>query len=119
MYHVKGNLYIIKTNEELFIYFYGYPYDFENNTEYFSSCNKNEENNQNILCYGSIFKCHKKEKNKKIKISLNNIRMILKRNYCYKESGLEIFTDRKSYFFNFYSKEELNNFFDFIKKVQL
>ena len=61
----------------------------------------------------------KKKKNKKIEINLNNIRMILKRNYCYKESGLEIFTERKSYFFNFYSKEELNNFFDFINKVKL
>ena len=119
LYHVKGNLYAIKQNKELIIYFYGYPYDFENNVEYLLCCNRKEENNKNNICYGSIFKCHKKEKNKKIKINLNNIRMILKRNYCYRESGLEIFTETKSYYFNFYSQKELNNFLDWIKDIEL
>ena len=41
-----------------------------------------------------------------------NIRMILKRIYYYRKSALEIFTQTKSYFFNFYSENDLNNFFN-------
>ena len=81
MYHVKGHLYIINTKDESIIYYYSYPYDIKNNTKKLSSCNNYKENAQNILCYGSIFKSHIKEKYKKIKIKLSNIRMILKKIY--------------------------------------
>ena len=45
--------------------------------------------------------------------------MILKRIYYYRKSALEIFTETKSYFFNFYSEDDLNNFFNFINNYFL
>ena len=120
-YHVKGNLLIMKKNNKLIIYFYGYPYDFLNHTENSSPCNKNVHtnsfnNNKDDLCYGSLFKSPKKEQNRKIKISFNNIRMILKRIYYYRKTALEIYTQTKSYYFNFSDDEALNkimNEFDY------
>jgi len=111
-YHVKGNLFIVKNNKNnLIIYFHSYPYDFENKMENKLSCHKFNENN---LCYGSIFKCQNKEKNRIITINLKNIRLFIKRIYYYRKSAIEIFNFRKSYYFNFFSEEEFNVFFDYL-----
>ncbi len=110
-YHIKGNLFIVKTNRKLIIYFYGYPYNFSDIIPDSSTCNKKinlNSNNMNDLCYGSLFKSPKKEKNKKIIINFNNIRLILKRIYYYRKSALEIFTQTKSYYFNLSDEESLN-----------
>ena len=109
-YHVRGNLFVIKANEIPIIYFYSFPYDFKNKTVILLTCNKTKKKNENDLCYGSIFKCSNKEKNRKITININDIRLILKRIYYYRKSAIEIFTETKSYYFNFNSEEELNNF---------
>ena len=111
-YHIKGNLFIVKTDNQLIIYFYGYPYNFLDKAPDSSTCNKNvslNKNNKDDICYGSLFKCPEKEKNKKVIIALNNIRLILKRIYYYRKSALEIFTQTKSYYFNFSNDEVLNN----------
>ena len=47
--------------------------------------------------------------------NLNDIRMILKRIYIYRKSAVEIFNETKSYFFNFFTEKELNEFFSLIK----
>ena len=118
-YHIKGNLFIIKTNNQLIIYFYGQPYNFSDMTPDTSTCNKNsilKNNNVDDLCYGSLFKSPKKEFNKKIKISFNSIRLALKRIYYYRKSALEIFTQTKSYYFNLSDEDALNkimNIFDY------
>ena len=110
-YHVKGNLFIVKNdNKKLILFFHANPYDFENKTENKLSCHKFNENN---LCFGSTFKCHNKEKNRIIKINMKNIRLFIKRIYYYRKSAIEIFNFRKSYYFNFFSEEEFNNFFDY------
>ena len=68
----------------------------------------NEKNNDNFDyergdCFGSYFKNYKKDKNfYKLNIKFDEIKMILKRKYYYKNSSIEIFTsNNKSYYFNF------------------
>ena len=105
-YHVKGNLFFIKSNGRLLLYFLAYPYDFENEL----SCNKINEHNK--LCFGSTFKCPEKEKNTIINLNLKNIRLFLNRIYYYRKSAIEIFTLKRSYYFNFFSEKEFNAFID-------
>ena len=107
-YHVKGTLFIIKhqASKTFMIYFYSLPYNFQEKTE---SCN-NKSNNNN-KCYGSIFKCPKKEGNRKITIDLDDVRLFLKRIYFYSNSAIEIFTETKSYYFNFSKKSTFESFF--------
>ena len=108
-YHAKGKIYVFKEGNNLQIYFYCNQFDIENEL----CCNKSKGPkglNKDNLCYGSIFKCPEKEKNRIIKISFNNIKMIIKRIYYYRKSAIEIFTYRKSYYFNFYEEKDLNNF---------
>ena len=54
-------------------------------------------------CFGSIFKNHKKDKDKiDFKIEYLNIKYLFYRHYFYNESAIEIYTEsNKSYFFNF------------------
>ena len=54
-------------------------------------------------CYGSYFKRYEKDKNfYKLCINYDDIKLLLKRKYYYKNSSIEIFTsNHKSYFFNF------------------
>ena len=59
-------------------------------------------------CYGSYFMFHHKDKNLyKISIQYNEIKWIFRRRYYYKNSALEIFTNKnKSFYFNFkYEKD--------------
>ena len=64
------------------------------------------------LCYGSIFNSPKKELNRKIIINLEDINLILIRNYFKRTSAIEIFTSKnnKSYYFNFDSIINFPNF---------
>ena len=119
-YHVKGNLFLLCRKQRFRIIFFSYLYDFENKKEKLSKCNKlnlditktnfKYENNTKDLCFGQIFKCPEKEKNRKIEIDMKNIRMILKKIYFYRKSGVEIFTETKSYYFNFFSNEQFEKF---------
>ena len=116
-HHVKGNLFIVLKEDKIIIYFYSHSYRTQNNEDEILCCNKgndeeikvnlnSKEKEANNLCYGSVFKCPKKDSNKKIKIELDDIRLVLSRIYFYRDSALEIFTETKSYFFNFFSKEK-------------
>ena len=119
--HIKGNLFLYHTKKKFKIVFFSYLYDFENDKEKYMQCNKiyNEQNKINNLkiedivknfCYGQLFKSSEKEKNRKIVIDSKNIRMILSKIYYYRKTAIEIFTETKSYFFNFFSTEEFNKF---------
>ena len=125
-HHVKGNLFIFYNDNKIIIYFYSYAYRLQNNENEILCCNKgiNQENIINRkysrskkeykLCFGSLFHCPKKDANKKIKIELDDIRLILSRIYFYRDSALEIFTESKSYYFNFVSekkRQDLNTTF--------
>ena len=117
-YHVKGNLFIFYDDNKIRIYFYSYPFNLQNNEGEILCCNKGNEGEttpsdkiKNNLCYGSIFKCPKKDSNKKIKIYFEDIRLILSRIYFYRNSALEIFTETKSYYFNFVSEEKRESLF--------
>ena len=63
-------------------------------------------------CFGSTFKTYHKDKDKIcFEIKYESIEYMFKRNYFYQETGLEIFTfERKSYFLNFKSNQELLKF---------
>ena len=123
-HHVKGNLFIISGDDKIIIYFYSHPYEIQNNEGEKFCCNKDKEDKINKigrtlvekehdnLCYGSIFKCPKKDANKKIKIEFEHIRLVLSRIYFYRDSALEIFTETKSYFFNFFSNGKKNSVID-------
>ena len=113
-YHVKGNLLIINNYDNKIVYFYSSSYN-KSNTP---TCNKSNNNlnekdkdNNKDLCYGSIFKCPNKEVNRKIRIDFKNIRLIMKRIYYYRMQAIEIFTQTKSYYFNFLDKQNYNDFF--------
>jgi len=112
-YHVKGKIYVFNKENNLYIFFFCNQFE-ENEL----CCNKTKDPkgfvNDN-LCYGSLFKCPEKEKNRKIKIPFYNIKMIIKRIYYYRKSGIEIFTNRKSYYFNFYEEKDLDNFLSLFK----
>ena len=103
-YHVKGDLIIINNK---IIYFFSYPNSLQNTI----SCNRIIETNKKCLCYGTLFKSLKKEEFIKIKIDIDNIRLIMKRIYYYRESAFEIFTESKSYYFNFQDENNLQKLF--------
>ena len=116
LYHVKGKLFVICQENKLIIYFYSFQDEIQNDEKY--CCNKkrekddikdNKKDNKKILCYGSLFKSQKKESKKKIKIELNEIRMILRRIYFYMKTAIEIFTETKSYYFTFQSEKKVRD----------
>ena len=70
----------------------------------------NNDNNKDIICYGSVFPTPEKEFNKSIFIKSKDILFILFRIYFHRTSAIEIFTiNNKSYYFNFYQQFEINN----------
>ena len=124
--HIKGNLFLYHLKSKLKIIFFSYLYDFENDEENHSQCNKINKDKDKIkndkfeetvknFCYGQLFKCPKKNKFRKIEIDFKDIRMILNKIYFYRKTGIEIFTETKSYFFNFFSTEEFDKFISFIE----
>ena len=119
-YHIKGNIFVVNDiiNRKITIYFYSHPYYFQNNIEKKAACNKKTNkgnniniNNKNNLCYGAIFQCPKKEGNRKILIELEDVRLMMKRIYYYRQSAIEIFTETKSYYFNFLDEKKRDDFF--------
>ena len=119
-YHVKGTLFLVIKDSGLKIVFFSNSYDFKDGSTNNYKCNKyvNEkikpksdlEEYINTLCYGQIIKCPEKEYNRKIEIDSNDIRMILQKIYYYRKSAVEIFTETKSYFFNFFSEKDFDTF---------
>ena len=112
-YHIKGNFIFINNLNNQIIYF------ISQNSENKFSCNKSISDDKTnlkkkFMCYGALFRSPKKYNNKIIKINLNEIRLILKRIYFYRNSAIEIFTQTKSYYFNFSSEENLEQFFSHI-----
>ena len=111
-YHVKGEM-IIKQidnnsinnnkNKDYYLIFKS------SDKEVDITCNKKNDKNKVIkskideLCFGSVFSSPKKEFNRIIKINLEDINLILIRNYFKSTSAIEIFTSKnnKSYYFNF------------------
>ena len=115
-YHIKGNLFFVFNNKPKFnkIIFFSHSYCFQNNNpcnKEINNENKEIKNSKNNLCFGSIFKCHEKESNRKIRIDFENIRLILKRIYYYRNSAIEFFTETKSYYFNFLNNKQLEELF--------
>ena len=111
-YHVKGNLFIAKDQKQkkIIIYFYSFPYSSQLKQQ---TCNKQiNQNEKSNLCYGAIFKCPKKEGNRKILIDFDDIRLMIKRIYFYRKSAIEIFTETKSYYFNFFEENRTEDFFN-------
>ena len=112
MYHIKGELGIsvIKNKTDFIIIF-------SSNKEVEEKCNKNSNDEKlynSHLCYGSVFTCLQKDKNKLWFINGKDILFALIRIYFYRPSGLEIFTyDNKSYYFNF--MEDYKNGMKFIE----
>ena len=101
MYHIKGEIYILNSNNNSKIVFSS------SNEECKERCNiqneKDKNDNNYGLCYGSVFSCLEKDRKRLICIPKDNIMFGIKRIYYYRPSGLEIFTfDNKSYYFNFF-----------------
>ena len=69
-------------------------------------------------CFGSTFKTYHKDKDIVcFEIKYKSIEYMFKRIYFYRETGIEIFTyEKKSYFFNFKSNQELLKFLNDIIK---
>ena len=112
-YHVKGNIFVAKdqNQQKIIIYFYSLHYS----DQFKHSCNKDiKQNGEDKLCYGSIFKCPKKEGNRKIVIDFDDIRLMIKKIFYYKKSAIEIFTETKSYYFNFFDENRTVDFFNLL-----
>ena len=124
-YHVKGNFFLLKNSDDSFsIYFYSFPFENQNNYKIHPNCNKKIKDekksfkgNDSKLCYGSIFKCPKKDCNRKIVLNSDDIRLIMKRIYFYRKSSIEIFTNTKAYYFNFEDEETMENIFNIISQI--
>ena len=113
-HHIKGKLLVCNDNNSLMkkIIFYSYPKDIAKNILGCNSSYKhfqNKEKSNNNLCFGAIFNCPEKYMNIKIIIRVKDIRMILRRIYFYRKSAVEIFTENKSYYFNFADKTSEQN----------
>ena len=63
-------------------------------------------------CYGSLFKKHKRDKEKiYFKLDYSEIKYLFIRNYYYRDTAVEIYTENnKSYFLNFKTKDDLSLF---------
>ena len=114
-HHIKGLLYI-KDKRISFKTFFGKKIEKEIELELYQ-----KDDNYDIErddCYGSYFKKYEKDKNLfKIRIRFNDIKLILKRKYYYKNSAIEIFTNKnKSYFFNFNCENMRKIFLDELLK---
>ena len=118
MHHIKGKLFFIKKNSKIKkIFFLSHP---RSRVDTVPSCNYLENNSQQQefrqtiinkhVCYGSFFICPDKDCNIKIKIDVEDIRMILRRIYFYRKSAIEIFTSNKSYYFNFYENPLMEDY---------
>ena len=124
LYHVNGTLFVLRRKHKIKIIFFSYSYDFDNEKENIFQCNKTDKDKDNAnsinkddlnnLCFGQIFKCPEKEKNRKIILDIKDIRMILNKIYYYRKSAIEIFTETKSYLFNFVSTEDFMKFISII-----
>ena len=100
--HIKGFI-VINKNKIYFFSFYNQANKF---------CYKNK------TCYGTLFE---NENNfpKNLKIDINSIVLISKKNYFYGDTGLEIYTNEgKIFYFNFTDSKYINKIFenDIIKK---
>ena len=117
-HHVKGKLFLIQNNSKFKeIYFLSHQKRW---VDTIPSCNNLENNAQQQefrqtiqnkhVCYGSYFICPDKDCNIKIKINIEDIRMIIRRIYFYRKSALEIFTWNKSYYFNLCENPLMENY---------
>ena len=107
-YHVKGELVIKQIenntkNKEYCLIFISYDKETSTTCNKKTSKKKVRKSKLDELCYGSVFTSPKKEFNRKILIKLEDVNLILIRNYFKNTSGIEIFTSNtnKSYYFNF------------------
>ena len=99
-HHIKG---ILSTEEK------NIKFTYNNNLIDFDDPNFDKDMGS---CFGSIFKSHKKDKDKiDFKIDYLNIKYMFIRHYFYNESAIEIYTySNKSYFFNFRNNKDLSQF---------
>ena len=100
MYHIKGNMgIVIPKNKDNFILLFSCIKENE------IKCNKNDKNKNEYnphLCYGSVFSCLNKDLKRIILFPKEKIIFIIMRIYYYRPKAFEIFTtDNKSYYFNF------------------
>ena len=82
-----------------------------------------DDNYDNVrhTCYGSYFISHHKDKdNLNYFFPYSEIKMILKRNYYYKDTALELYCkNNKSYYFNFKQKDSRENSYEkILKKIK-
>ena len=135
-HHVKGELSIIKmgkkSNKNFKLYFKKKGQDDCNKVERVKRLKRFKVNMKNsysdeILCYGAIFNCPKRENCKRITINSSDILILMIRVYYHSVSAMEIFTINKSYYFNFKneikkkSNKILNEFMNnpFFKEIKI
>jgi len=109
-HHIQGVLKFVKKNKNK-----NFKLIFKSSLEKSNEfCNKSEKkdkktDNGDLLCYGSVFECPKREYSRKIIIKSNEILFILIRDYFHRVSAIEVFTLNKSYYFNFYNQFDINS----------
>ena len=104
-HHIKGKIFLEKKKDVKNFYFVSYNY---RGIDKAPQCNS--DNIKSKLCYGAFFPCPEKDFFIKIKINIDDIRLIVRRIYFYRKSGIEIFTKNKSYYFNFAENPSMENY---------
>ena len=104
-HHIKGKIFLEKKSKIKNFYFVSYNYKGLNKVP---RCNS--DNTKTNLCYGAFFPCPEKDCSKKIKINIGDIRLVMKRIYYYRKSGIELYTKNKSYYFNFAENSSMKNY---------
>ena len=104
-HHIKGKILLEKKPKIKYFYFISYNYKCLDKAP---RCNS--DNTKTNLCYGAFFPCLEKDCSKKIKINIDDIRLIMKRIYFYRKSGIEIYTKNKSYYFNLAENPLMKNY---------
>ena len=102
-HHIKGVCFIDENNLNFKIFLNQKTGNTMNDVELAFTNEDDDYDQDRHTCFGSYLVCHHKDKDLyKISIDYNDIKLIFRRRYYYKNSALEIFTTtNKSYYFNF------------------
>ena len=111
-HHIRGKIFISKSNELNDIYFSGYK---KSSLSHEHLIKYEDYDSEHFSCFASIFKNNGNRKDLEIylKINYSEINFIFLRKYCFRNNSFEIFTNKhKSYYFKFVDDKKRSLFVD-------
>ena len=107
-HHIKGVIFINENKLDFKVFLNQKTGNVMSDVEIGFTNKDDDYDEERQTCFGSYFICHPKDKDLyKISIKYNDIDLIFRRRYYYKNSGLEIYTNtNKCFYFNFKYEED-------------